>query len=125
MLPKIELVVDVDVVAMSPLVRGMLMAVSYANTEGGISLTASGAMNRNLCTGPPFTSMAEAEMTAEAWAIKSDFRHDIIRPLCWLGLLREDCVGLNILQDGTYHKTPLWAACLKLESDTQPEITLH
>jgi hypothetical protein len=246
MLPKIELVVDVDVVAMSPLVRGMVMAVSYANTEGGISLTASGAMNRKFVhwaavhfDWPGYTSddlfsinkvlnetdmpplwlvrdmlkhlrlvrrtkdrllpttrgrdflarphtffdliatdylyayihdgqtqhdvrermqwwhvflnlinikarrgcslndlvnelypsesypTAEAEMTAEAWTIKSDFRHDIIRPLCWLGLLREDCVGLNILQDGTYHKTPLWAACLKLESDTQPEITLH
>lgn len=46
MLPEIELVADVDVVAMSPLVRGMVMAVSYADTEGGIGLTASGAMNR-------------------------------------------------------------------------------
>ncbi|MQW33389.1 hypothetical protein [Sinorhizobium meliloti] len=45
MLPEIELVADVDVVAMSPLVRGMVMAVSYADTEGGIGLTASGAMN--------------------------------------------------------------------------------
>lgn len=40
MLPKIELVADVDVVAMSPLLRGMVMAMSYADTEGGIGLTA-------------------------------------------------------------------------------------
>ncbi|HEU4985537.1 MAG TPA: hypothetical protein VFT89_00585, partial [Rhizobiaceae bacterium] len=46
MLPEIELIADVDVVAMSPLVRGMVMTISYADTEGGIGLTASGAMNR-------------------------------------------------------------------------------
>ena len=46
MLPKIELLADVDVLTLSPLVRGMIMTVSYANTEGGIGLTATGAMNR-------------------------------------------------------------------------------
>ncbi|MER8395792.1 hypothetical protein NKH10_28710 [Mesorhizobium sp. M1340] len=245
MLPKIELVADVDVVAMSPLLRGMVMAMSYADTEGGIGLTASGAMNRkfvhwaavhfnwpdytsddlyrvnkalNEADMPPLWAVrdmlshlrllrrrkdvlvptrrgrefiagpraffdliatdylytyihdgqtqeavrdrmrwwhvflnlinvkaktgcslsdlvnelypsesypAQAEMTVEAWTEKSEFRYDIIRPLCWLGLLHEDREGLTILQDGTYHKTPLWAACLKLESDVQSEITLH
>lgn len=43
MLPKIELLAGVDVAAMSPLLRGMIMTVSYANTEGGIGLTATGA----------------------------------------------------------------------------------
>ncbi len=46
MLPKIELLADVDVLTLSPLVRGMIMTVSYADTEGGIGLTATGAMNR-------------------------------------------------------------------------------
>lgn len=46
MLPKIELLADVDVLTLSPLVRGMIMTVSYANTEGGIGLTVTGAMNR-------------------------------------------------------------------------------
>ncbi|MHC2302744.1 hypothetical protein ACVJBD_007010 [Rhizobium mongolense] len=68
---------------------------------------------------------AEAEMTVEASMIRSDFRYDIMRPLCWLGLLHEDREGLTILQDGTYHKTPLWADCLQLESDTQTEIGVH
>ena len=36
---------------------------------------------------------AQAEMTVEAWTFKSEFRYDIIRPLCWLGLLREDREG--------------------------------
>lgn len=246
MLPQIELLTDVDVLAMSPLLRGMVMTISYADTEGGIGLTASGAMNRkfvhwaavqfewpdytcedlysvskvlNEADMPPlwvvrdmlshlkllrrkkdtllptkrgrdfltrpqaffdliatdylyayihhgqtqqdvrdrirwwhvFLNLinikarkgcslndlvnelypseaypaAQAEVTVEAWTLKSEFRNDIIRPLCWLGLLHEDRKGLTILQDGTYHKTPLWAACLKLESDTQSEITLH
>jgi hypothetical protein len=245
MLPKIELLADVDVAALSPLLRGMIVTVSYADTHGGIGLTATGAMNRkfvhwaaahfqwpdytledlysvnkvlNEADLPPlwvvrdmvrhlkllrrkkdtllptklgrdflarpqafFDSIAtdylyayiddgqrqedvrdrmrwwrlflnlinikarqgcslkdlvsvlypsisyhsEAEMTAEAWTLKSMFRYDVIRPLCWLGLLREDREGLTILQDGTYHKTPLWTACLQLESDTQAEIGVH
>ena len=246
MLPQIELLADVDVLALSPLLRGMVMTTSYADTQGGIGLTASGAMNRKFVhwaavhfDWPDYTShdlysvskvlnehdmppllvvrdmlshlrllrrkkdrllpttrardflarpqaffdliatdylygyvhdgqtqhdvrnrmrwwhvflnliniearagcslndlvnelypsesypAAEAEMTVEAWTERSEFRYDIIRPLCWLGLLWEDRKGLTIWQDGTYHKTPLWAACLKLESDTQTEITRH
>ena len=245
MLPEIKLVADVDVVAMSPLVRGMVMAISYAETEGGIGLTASGAMNRkfvhwaavhfdwpgytsddlysinkvlNETDMPPLLVVREmlkylrllrrrkdvlvptqrgrdflarpqaffdliatdylyayihygqtqeavrnrmrwwhvflnlinmkaetgcslddlanelypsesypepAKMTVETWAERSALRYDIIRPLCWLGLLHEDREGLTIWQDGTYHKTPLWAACLKLDSDMQSELTLH
>ena len=246
MLPQIELLADVDVLALSPLLRGMVMTISYADTEGGIGLTASGAMNRKFVhwaavhfDWPDYTAddlysiskvlnehnmpplwvvrdmlihlrllrrkkdrllpttrgldflarpqaffdliatdylyayvhdgqtqhdvrkrmrwwhvflnlinvearkgcslndlvnelypsesypAVETEMTVEAWTLRSEFRYDIIRPLCWLGLLWEDRKGLGILQDGTYHKTLLWAACLKLESDTQPEITLH
>lgn len=245
MLPEIKLLGDVDVAALSPLLRGMVLAVSYAQTEGGIGLTASGAMNRkfvhwaavhfdwpgytsedlysinkvlNEADMPPLLVVRDmlkhlrllrrrkdvllptrrgrefiarpqiffdliatdylyayiqdgqtqhdvrermqwwhvflnlinikarkgcslndlanelypsesypepAEMTVESWTERSALRYDVIRPLCWLGLLHEDRQGLTILQDGTYHKTPLWAACLKLESDMQSEITLH
>lgn len=240
MLPKIELHADIDVAAISPLLRGMIMTVSYADTQGGIGLTARGAMNRkfvhwaavhfkwtdytcedlyevnkvlNESDMPPlrvvrdmlshlrllrrkkdtllptkrgrdflarpqafFDLIAtnylyayihdgerqeavqermhwwhvflnlinikarmgcslndlvnelhppESYPAVQAWRAKNEFRYAIIRPLCWLGLLHEDREGLTILQDGTYHKTPLWAACLKLESDAQSEITLH
>lgn len=37
---------DVDVAALSPLMRGMILALSYADTQAGIGLTATGAMNR-------------------------------------------------------------------------------
>lgn len=47
----------------------------------------------------------------------------IVRPLCWLGLLWEEREGLRIWDDGTYYKTPLWHAALKLETDGQA--TLH
>ena len=46
MLPEIKLQDDIDVAALSPLLRGMLLSVSYADGEGGIGLTATGAMNR-------------------------------------------------------------------------------
>jgi hypothetical protein len=46
MLPEIKLHGDVDVAALSPLLRGMLLSVAYADGEGGIGLTATGAMNR-------------------------------------------------------------------------------
>lgn len=241
MLPKIELLADIDVAGVSPLLRGMIVTLSYANAEGGIGLTATGAMNRkfvhwaavhfnwpdytaedlysvskvlNETDMPPLWVVRDmlshlrllrrrkdtllptkrgrdllarpkdlfdviaadylyayihdgrtqdevlgrmrwwhvflnlinikarggcslndlvnelypaehAETTTEAWMMKSEFRHEILRPLCWLGLLREDRDGLNILQDGTYYKTPLWEACLRLESDTQTEIGVH
>lgn len=46
MLPEINLQGDVDIAALSPLLRGMLLSVAYADGEGGIGLTATGAMNR-------------------------------------------------------------------------------
>lgn len=52
-------------------------------------------------------------------SVLSAFKLNVIRPLCWLGLLREDREGLGFLEDGTLVKTPLWSASLKLESDNQ------
>lgn len=57
-------------------------------------------------------------------AVRSTFRINVIRPLCWLGLLWEEPDSKSILSDSTYHKTPLWAASLKLESDNQPKLRL-
>lgn len=48
----------------------------------------------------------------------------VLRPLCWLGLLWEDREGLGFFGEGTYHKTPLWAASLELESDTRARIPM-
>lgn len=245
MLPKIKLKDDVDVVALSPLLRGMILSVAYAEGEGGIGLTATGAMNRKFvhwaavnflwpgftaldlysmnkvlnesdvpplwvvrdlarhlkllrrkkdvllptrrgreflvnpqaffdlvatdylysyvhttdrkeevrarlrwwrmflnllnikaregCTPtdvmkilyPHLASQSDTEMTLEAWELKSDLKYGVLRRLCWLGLLHEAREGLTLLQDGSFHKTPLWGACLQLESDTQSDIGVH
>ncbi len=245
MLPEIKLHGDVDVAALSPLLRGMLLSVAYADGEGGIGLTATGAMNRRFvhwaavyflwpgftaedlysmnkvlnerdmpplwvvrdmtrhlkllrrkkdvlvptkrgreflvnpqaffdliatdylysyvhvtdrqedvqarlrwwrmflnllnikaregCTPlqivkilkPDFAPLSETEMTLEAWELKSDILYGVLRRLCWLGLLYEAREGLTLFQDGSFHKTPLWAACLQLESDTQSDIGVH
>jgi hypothetical protein len=51
-------------------------------------------------------------------ASRSDFRLGVVRPLCWLGLLWEDREGLSFIEEGMLYKTPLWTACLKLDTDT-------
>ena len=48
----------------------------------------------------------------------------VLQPLGWLGLLWEDRMGLNIWDDGTFYKTPLWNAALKLETDGQAALRL-
>lgn len=245
MLPKICLQGDIDVAALSPLLRGMLLSIAYAQRENGIGLTATGALNRKFVHWaaenfhwPEFTAkdlytmrkvlnendmpplwvvhdmtrylkllrrrknvllptkrgreflvnpqsffdliatdylyfyihategkeevqarlrwwrmflnllniktregcavmdivnilypsvvpQLETKMTAEAWELKSEIRYGILRRLCWLGLLYEAREGLTFIQDGVFHKTPLWAACLQLESDTQSDILVH
>lgn len=54
----------------------------------------------------------------------SAFLLNVLRPLCWLGLLREERGGDGWFGKRTYHKTPLWSACLKLESDNQVKLRL-
>ena len=46
MLPLLKLRDDVDVLKHSPLVRGMIFTLRFADENGGIGLTQSGAMNR-------------------------------------------------------------------------------
>ncbi|PJO48175.1 hypothetical protein CQ054_09085 [Ochrobactrum sp. MYb29] len=245
MLPKICLQGDVDIAALSPLLRGMLLAVAYAQREGGIGLTATGAMNRKfvhwaaenflwprftakdlysmhkvlnendmppLCVVhdltrylkllrrrknvllptkrgleflvnphaffdliatdylysyihaterkeaiqarlrwwrmylnllniktregckamdivkilyPDIAHLSDTEITVDAWDLKFELQYGVLRRLCWLGLLFEAREGLSLLDDGTFHKTPLWTACLQLESDTQSDIGVH
>jgi hypothetical protein len=245
MLPEIKLQGDVDVAALSPLVRGMLLAVAYADGEGGIGLTATGAMNRKFvhwaavnflwpdftakdlysmnkvlnesdmpplwvvrdmachlkllrrkkdvllptrrgreflvnpqaffdlvatdylysyvhatereeevqarlrwwrtflnllnikarvgCTPidiirilyPSLAHLSDGDIKMEAWALRSDLQYGVLRRLCWLGLLYEEREELTLFQDGSFHKTPLWSACLQLESDTQSDIGVH
>ncbi len=54
----------------------------------------------------------------------SAFLLNVLRPLCWLGLLREERDGDGWYGKRTYHKTPLWSACLILESDNQAQLRL-
>jgi hypothetical protein len=74
---------------------------------------------------PDLAPLSETEMTLEAWELKSDLKYGVLRRLCWLGLLYEAREGLTLFQDGSFHKTPLWSACLQLESDTQSDIGVH
>ncbi len=65
-----------------------------------------------------------------------DIRHDytlvaalainVLRPLCWAGLLDEHRTGTGLTRRRIYTKTPLWAAALALDTDRflQP-VTRH
>jgi hypothetical protein len=55
---------------------------------------------------------------------RSTYRINVLRPLCWLGLLSEETGGKRMFKDSTYHKTALWMASLKLESDNQSKLRL-
>ena len=57
-------------------------------------------------------------------SVSSTLRINVLRPLCWLGLLSEETDGKRMFKDSTYHKTALWMASLKLESDNQSKLRL-
>lgn len=57
-------------------------------------------------------------------SVSSTLRINVLRPLCWLGLLSEETGGKRMFKDSTYHKTALWMASLKLESDNQSKLRL-
>jgi hypothetical protein len=240
MYPRLKLHTDLDVLKHSPLVRGMVMALQYADENGGIGLTKSDAMNRKFVhwaaehfEWPSYTAaelfemnkvlnednmrplwpvhdllrylklmrrykgalvstkkgraLAEApdaffDLVAPVYLFQSvhderveergdllgnwdiflnvinieartgcslahlvktlygwdeDDRYDpeysnarfalsicVVRPLCWLGLLWEDRTGLGFFGDGTFYKTPLWGASLKLETDAEAGLRL-
>lgn len=236
--PAFALDRDIDPVAHSPLLRGMVLAMSYADAEGGIGLTEAGALNRKFvhwaadrfawpgytteelfltnkvlnehnmpplwpvqdlllhlklmrrykgtlrttkrgrafaatpselfdqvaplylygyvhdelsrnrsgvvgnwhiflnvinveartgCTTQKLMKTLYGREEAERYDVSyQDTRLDlmacVLRPLCWLGLLWESREGLSFFSDGIFHKTPLWGAALKLESDARAEI---
>lgn len=240
MLPSLKLHIDIDVLKHSPLVRGMILTLRFADENGGIGLTKSGAMNRKFVhwaadqfDWPGYTASELFEMnkvlnehdmqplwpvhdllrylkllrqykgklvatkkgralavtpdaffdlvapnylyhcihderiearggplgnwdiflnvinveartgctlahllrTLYGWEEKESFDPEhsderfalkfcVIRPLCWLGLLWEDRGGLSLWEDGTYYKTPLWQAALKLDTDGQAALRL-
>lgn len=47
----------------------------------------------------------------------ASFYAGVLRPLCWLGLLEEIEAANNYFADRLFVKTPLWQACLRLETD--------
>lgn len=52
--------------------------------------------------------------------ILGSFYLNVLRPLCWAGLLHMDQVrGFQRIERSVFTKTPLWKASLKLETDSQ------
>jgi hypothetical protein len=57
--------------------------------------------------------------------ILSDLYIQVLRPLCWAGLLTEKPDRDLRVADRTFQKTPLWAAALQLRTDSLIEHGLH
>ena len=50
--------------------------------------------------------------------VLSSFYIQVLRPLCWTGLLQENrAEGVLRTREITFTKTPLWRAALRLETD--------
>lgn len=74
---------------------------------------------------PELASLSDVELTLKTWALRSELKYRYLRRLCWLGLLHEDREGRTVLQDGTYHKTPLWTACVHWQTESRKHPVLH
>ena len=53
MLPEFRLQTDVDLAAVSPLIRAMMHSLAFAEEKGGIGLTATEPKNRNSVSWEP------------------------------------------------------------------------
>lgn len=70
---------------------------------------ATGARLREALFGPPETGSGYDD-------ILGSFAMQVLRPLCWLGLLEKVGTGRG-WSDETYAKTPLWRAVMRLDTD--------
>jgi len=83
----------------------IFLNVINVEAEGGMS----GEHLRKVLYGPP-------EPGLHYDPVAGNLRLQVLRPLCWLGLLQ--VVGEDrVLHDNTYAKTPLWHAALRLDTD--------
>ncbi|MEI4235251.1 hypothetical protein [Roseovarius sp. D22-M7] len=78
-------------------------------TEDG----ASGAYLRRVLFGEPETSP-----TPRYDEVMGQFYIQVLRPLCWAGLLQQERVAASYrFEEAMFMKTPLWRAALRLETD--------
>ncbi|MGC4410920.1 hypothetical protein D4A92_22910 (plasmid) [Rhizobium rosettiformans] len=74
---------------------------------------------------PDLASLSDVEIFLKAWPLKMDLKYGYLRRLCWLGLLFEQREDRYSIQDGVYHKTPLWSACLTSQQGSDAGVVLH
>ena len=80
--PELVLRREIDVVAHSPLLRGLVLAMSYADENAGIGLTRSGAMNRGFVYWAAET-FAWPGYTAEDLFVVNKALNEIDMPPLW------------------------------------------
>ena len=80
--PELVLRREIDVVAQSPLLRGLVLALSYAEENDGIGLTKSGAMNRRFVHWAAET-FAWPGYTAEDLFVVNKVLNEVDMPPLW------------------------------------------
>jgi hypothetical protein len=81
MYPNLKLHTDVDILKQSPLVRGMILALHYADENGGIGLTKSDAMNRKFVHWAAEHFEWPSYTAAELFEMSKVLNEDNMRPL--------------------------------------------
>lgn len=81
MIPEIHLQGNIDVVAASPLLRGMVLSISYAEQHGGIGLTTSGAMNRKFVDWAAGNFLWPDYTTEKLYSVNKVLNEDDMPPL--------------------------------------------
>jgi hypothetical protein len=59
----------------------------------------------------------EPETPRSSIEVASSFYLQVLRPLCWTGLLHEHRLGEVSVAARVFTKTPLWHAALRLDTD--------
>lgn len=80
--PELVLRREIDVVTQSPLLRGLVLALSYAEENDGIALTKSGAMNRRFVHWAAET-FAWPGYTAEDLFVVNKVLNEVDMPPLW------------------------------------------
>ena len=96
--------------------------LEYIESEGDEGISPLGLVRKLY---PELAAASDLELTLKTWDLRSTLKFLYLRRLCWLGLLYEDRSGRTPLEEGTYHKTPLWTACMHWNADSPKELVLH
>ena len=102
-----------------PLLGNWDIFLNVINTEAQVPVT-----KERLCSA--LYGGEEIHIRQFDYKLMSAFSVQVLRPLCWAGLLEEYRTGTGLSRREAYMKTALWPAALQLETDVHlSPVTSH